>query len=173
MAAGAICTCLLVSLSGCGAGPTATRSASSPSSDVGAWSAKTQALCREKRTAIAGLGYVHITYGGIARAGLPAVKRSLVSYLDRLLAVLREFARRQHQLVTPPALVSTMSAATQISNQSQAATLRLRGELAKVASTSQLSAAFRTWLAALQRLSARGNAVAERLHLPDCRSASR
>jgi hypothetical protein len=40
-------------------------------------------LCREKRAAIAGLGNVHITYAGIARAGLPAVKRSLDGYLAR------------------------------------------------------------------------------------------
>jgi hypothetical protein len=32
------------------------------------------------------LGSVHITYAGIARAGLPAVKRSLDRYLARLAA---------------------------------------------------------------------------------------
>jgi len=95
------------------------------------FASQTQQLCREKRTAITGLGYVNITFGGIARVGLPKVKRSLDAYLDRLLGVLREFHQRQQQIPTPPALVSTMQTADQLYSESRAVTVRLRNAVAR------------------------------------------
>jgi hypothetical protein len=134
------------------------------------WASSTQQLCQQKRAAIANLGSVHITYAGIARVGLPAVKRSLEGCLDRLLAVLREFSRRQQQLATPPAFVSTIRIAAEVDAESEAATTQLRAAVARARSATELSAAFRAWLTTLSQLSPRGDAAAARLNLPACRS---
>ncbi|HEY1591311.1 MAG TPA: hypothetical protein VGF81_05930 [Solirubrobacteraceae bacterium] len=102
--------------------------------------------------------------------GRPAVKQSLDVYLGRLQRVLREFSQRQQQLATPPWAVSTMAEAHQVDAQTQAATNRLRTALASATNANDLNAAFRSWLASLQRLAARGDAAARRLDLPDCES---
>ncbi len=153
---------------GCGgsASSTSSAAASAPTS----WATQTEQLCREKLAAIAGLGYVHITDAGIARLGLPAVKRKLDHYLARLLAVLSDFARRQGRLSPPPSVRAPMAVATKVDLQSQAATLRLRRDVARAGSASALAAAFRVWIASSERLAARGDELARQLDLPDCRS---
>jgi hypothetical protein len=136
------------------------------------WASRTERLCRDKRAAITGLGYVHITNAGIARVGLPAVKHKLDLYLGRLLGVLQDFAGRQRQLAAPPSLSSTMAAATDADRQAQAATSRLRREVASASSPTELSVAFRGWTTRLQRLAARGDVLADQLNLPACRGTS-
>jgi hypothetical protein len=87
VAALALSAALSLGGTGCGGSTSATdtkTSAPAAASARAAWAARTQELCREKRAAIAGLGYVHITYAGIARVGLPAVKRALDRYLGQL-----------------------------------------------------------------------------------------
>jgi hypothetical protein len=139
---------------------------------MAAWRAKTETLCREKVASITGLGYVHITYAGIARVGLPAVKRAFERYLDRLLAVLREFSRRQQQLVTPAPAAAAMRTAAVIDRQSQAATIRLRSAVSQARSATDFTAAVKVWLTTLRGLGSRGDALARRLRLPGCVSAS-
>lgn len=167
-----VCAPLLAMTAGCGAnGRSAASVASSAGpSNMSVWRAATEALCRQKQTAIASLGAIHITYGGIARLGLPAVKRLLERYLTRLLAILQKFASRQRALPTPPALVSTIRAVRALDDQLQAATVRLRAALAGVSTAAGLSAVFRTWLVTLQHLSVRGEALARRLDVPACES---
>jgi hypothetical protein len=165
-----VCGALLVAA--CGGSSNSSTHVTATSSASSTWAAQTQALCRQKRAAIAQLGYVNITYAGIARVGLPAVKRSLDAYLGRLLTVLRSFSARQRAVSTPPAFVSTMATASAIDAESQAATAKLRAEIAGVANARQLSAAFNSWLATLKHLSAQGDAVARQLNLPACRSGS-
>ncbi len=158
----------LLGLAGCDGNATPT---GQHPSGLAVWNAKTEALCREKQEAIADLGSVHITYGGIARLGLPAVKGLLTRYLDRLVAVLRHFAARRQQLTTPASRVSVMTKVTELDGEVQAATVHLRTELAGVTSAPALSGAFRIWLTALQRLGARGETLAQQLKLPACESA--
>jgi hypothetical protein len=177
-----LCAALPLALLGCGGGTasTSTTASTNPTttttttpasaSPTAAWARQTQQLCREKRAAIASLGDVHITYGGIAREGLPAVKRLLERYLSRLLAVLHDFSRRQRELATPPPLTATMAFANRVDVQSQSATVRLRREVARATTPAQFSAAFSGWVATEQRLAARGDAVAQRLGLASCRS---
>jgi hypothetical protein len=136
------------------------------------WAARTQQLCREKRLMVGQLGSVHITYAGIARVGLPAVKRWLDRYLARLLAILRDSSQRQRQLPIPPSLSSTIAMATEIDRQSQSATRRLRHDVASAGTAAALSGAFRAWIATSQRLAARGDALARQLNLPMCRSGA-
>jgi hypothetical protein len=165
---------LAVVLAGCGgsssSGPTSrTTSASTQQSQTAAWRSSVTQLCLRKRAAIGQLGSIHITYGGIARVGLPAVKRSLERYLERLQAVLREFAARRRALTTPPSLTSTVRQVDLLDAQSRATTSRLQTAVAGAGSAAELSAAFRTWLATLQRLSERGNTLARQLDLgPEC-----
>jgi hypothetical protein len=170
------CAGLLLSLTGCGGSNATTHTGAGPSNAsanaVATWASRTQQLCREKRAAIARLGYVHITYAGIARVGLPTVKRSLEGYLGRLMALLRDFSRRQRQVATPPSVASTMRMATEADAQSQAATSRLRRAVMNAKTAVELSAAFRGWIATLRGLAARGDALAQQLNLPDCRSGS-
>jgi hypothetical protein len=163
---------LALSLLGCGGGGTSTsRTTTSTSADARAvWAQQTQQLCREKRAAITGLGDIHITYGGIAREGLPAVKRLLDRYLVRLLAVLHDFSLRQRQLTTPASVSATVALAEDIDRHSRAATRRLRVELARTATAAQFSAVFRNWIATEQRLAVRGDALAQQLNLPSCHS---
>jgi hypothetical protein len=149
-----------------------TTTASTPSAGAAAWAAQTQKLCIAKVAAIARLGYVHITYGGIARVGLRAVKLSLDRYLSNLLAVLHDFHLRQQRIATPPSLRTMMSQATAIDVQSQNATRRVRAAVASSKTAAQLSAGFNAWLATLRRLSVRGNALAQQLGLPACRSGT-
>lgn len=163
--------CTALTVSGCGGSGSATR-ATSTSSASSTWAAQTQALCTEKREAIAQLGSVHITYARIARLGLPAVKRLLDAYLGRLLGVPQTFSARQRRLTTPAAFVAAMGTANAIDAESRAATARLKEEVAGVANGVQLAGAFRSWLTSLQQLAARGDAVARRLDLPACRSGS-
>lgn len=163
-----------IALVGCGSnGSTTTSSVTTTAAGArAAWAASTQALCRQKRAAIAALGGVHITYAGIARVGLPAVKRSLERYLTRLLAVLRGFSTRQRQLPTPSSVVPELNLARSIDAQSQAATRQLRQRMAAVASPGALATAFGEWLAATRQLAQRGDAVAQRLNLAVCRSGA-
>ena len=63
-----------------------------------------------------------------------------------------------------------MAEARQVDAQTQAATNHLRQALAGATNANDLSAAFRSWLASLQQLAARGDAAARRLDLPDCES---
>jgi hypothetical protein len=170
------CVALLPGLLGCG-GNTSTTNKASTRSDVSAsareaWAVETQQLCLEKRAMIARLGYVHITYAGIARAGLPAVKRSLDRYLARLLAVLSDFSRRQRQLTTPPSLSSMMAMANAVDSQSQSATNRLRRDIASSKTPAELSAAFSGWITTTQRLAVRGDGLARQLNLPRCLSGA-
>jgi hypothetical protein len=158
----------VILLAACGGTSSSTsQSASKPSAEA-AWAASTQQLCQQKKAAIANLGGVDINYAGIARLGLPAVKRSLDRYLDRLLAVLRSFAQRQQQLATPPRFISTMGTAAEIDAETQAATAGLRTEVADATSAGELSAAFRGWTSTLAQLSAQSSAVMARVHLPAC-----
>jgi hypothetical protein len=137
-----------------------------------AWSAHTRQLCTEKRAAIARLGSVHITNGGIAHLGLPKVKALLAGYLDRLLAVLRTFQLRQQQLDPPPPLRAAALTARQIDAESQQATRDLKQQVAAARSPAALSAAFNGWIANLRTLATRGDALAIRLKLSACRSTS-
>lgn len=176
--AGVICMTLLGLAAGCGgsAGSGAGKHSNDTStvgqrlSGLAAWDAKTQQLCREKRAALASLGNVDITYGGIARIGLPAVKRLLERYLNRLLGVLREFAGRQRALSTPPSLVGVMTKIRAVDVQIQAATVHLHGAVARVTSAAGLSSVFRAWLASLQHLSGHAETQALALKLPACES---
>lgn len=167
---------MLLAVWGCGGSSATSHTVSSTSSAStsarATWASRTQQLCREKRLMVGQLGSVHITYAGIARAGLPAVKRSLDRYLARLLAILRDSSRRQRQLPIPPSLSSTIAVATEIDRQSQSATRRLRRDVASAGTAAALSAAFRGWIATSQRLAARGDALARQLNLPMCRSGA-
>ena len=178
--ASVICVTLLGLAAGCGgSGGSGAGMDSNDTSTVGhrvtgrdAWDAKTQQLCTQKKAAIASLGDVHITYGGIARLGLPAVKRLLERYLDRLLAVLRQFAGRQRQLTTPPSLVAVMTKIMAVDVQIQASIVRLRAAVVQVTTAGGLSAVFRAWLSTLQQLSGQAEALAVHLNLPACQSQS-
>ena len=175
MVALALSAALSLAGTGCGGNTSETDTRASAPAAANArsvWAARTQQLCREKRAAIAGLGYVHITYAGIARAGLPAVRRALDRYLGRLLVVLREFSGRQRGIVTPPALSATMAIANQVDGESQAVTVQLRRGVARARTATELSAAFRAWLVASRRLAVRGDALARQLELPGCRSGA-
>jgi hypothetical protein len=167
---------LLLSLVGCGGSGSTSRSASTSTtaapSALAAWATQTQQLCIQKREAIARLGYVNITYAGIARVGLAAVKRLLDRYLGRLLAVLRDFHQRQRQVPTPASVAPAMRLATALDGESRAATSQLQAAVAKVQTAGQLSSAFSAWTARLQRLSARGDALTRQLNLAACRSAA-
>ncbi len=164
-------------VAGCGSSSSSTSSTRTASqaaqpSQTAAWASSVKQLCVQKRAAIARLGSVHITYAGIAKVGLPAVEQSLAAYLGRLQAVLREFQQRRRALTTPPSLVSTVRVVDQIDAQSQTATTRLTTAVAHVGSAAELSSAFRAWLAALQGLAARSNALAQQLKLvPECGSS--
>src|SRR5689334_17912426 len=114
---------LLLGVLGCGSSKTSTHSASvSEASTLAAWRASTQQLCTEKRSAIAGLGNVDITYGGIARLGLPAVKRLLDGYLGRVIGVVDTFDRRGRALATPPSVKPTIALAFELDRETTAAT---------------------------------------------------
>lgn len=150
---------------------TPVRSASNPGGQsTSRWAVRTGQLCQQKRAAIAALGEVHITYAGIARVGLPAVKAKLESYLGRLLGVLEKFAARQREVPLPDSLATPAAAAAELDRESQATTAKLRRQVAAAANAAELSQAFRQWLTSLQRLSARGDAIARALKLPQCRS---
>ena len=179
------CAGSLLVISGCGGGAhsasatssatsttTSAASAGAPSADVAAWASQTQRLCVGKRAAIARLGSVNITYAGIARFGLPAVKRLLDGYLTRLLAVLGDFANRQQQIPTPPSLKVAMSQAAAIDAESQNVTRRVRAAVASSRTAAELSAGFNAWLATLKRLDVRGGAIAKQLGLAACRSGA-
>lgn len=59
-----------------------------------------------------------------------------------------------------------MAVATDVDRQAQAATRRLRRDIASARSTTELSSAFRVWITSSQRLTARGDALAQQLNLP-------
>jgi hypothetical protein len=65
-----------------------------------------------------------------------------------------------------------MSQAVAIDVQSLNATRRVRAAVASSKTAAELSAGFNVWLATLQRLSVRGDALAEQLGLPACRSGT-
>jgi len=167
-----LCVACAGPLLGCGGSRTSPHTASSPThaaaSARAVWAAETQELCRDKRAAVAKLGYVQITNAGIARVGLPTVKRALDGYLTRLLGVLQDFYLRQQQVSTPPSVAAAMAAATEVDRRSQSATSLLRREVAGAKSAAELSAAFRTWIGTLQRLAARGDSLAQQVTLPSC-----
>jgi hypothetical protein len=165
---------LVVGASNCGGSGSAHHTASgtsSASAQHAAWAAKTQQLCREKQTAIAQLGYVHITYGGITRLGLPAVKRLLDRYLARLLAVQREFYTRQGQVPTPAAVAAPVAIARRASRASQTATEIAIRRVAAAKTAKQLAGAFRLWLVTLAHLGAQQQSLAPQLDLPACFAA--
>jgi hypothetical protein len=165
----------LLLASGCGGASHAARKASSdtsPAASRATWAAQTQRLCTEKKAAIAALGNVNITYAGIARVGLPAVKRLLDSYLGRLQLVLSAFSQRQRTIATPASVAAAMARATQLDVKSQLVTSDLRAQVAHVTTAAQLSGAFRGWLNSLQVLAAQGESLAKQLDLPGCESAS-
>jgi hypothetical protein len=87
----------VLGLSACGGSGSTLRTASTHSAPasggataepVTTWADQAQQLCSAKHAAIQALGYVHITYGGIERVGLPAAARVLDRYLARLVGVL-------------------------------------------------------------------------------------
>jgi hypothetical protein len=167
---------LAVEAPGCG-GSSSTSSSGTTASTTAAlkpevWASKTQALCRAKRTALARLGGVHITNAGIAQEGLPAVKRKLVGYLTKLIALLKDFSGRQQELTPPASAALAMQQAAADDQKAQSATVLLRNRVAAARTASALSAAFRVWGATLQKLAVRGEAIAERLNLPDCKAGS-
>jgi hypothetical protein len=183
------CAALLLGVAGCGgstshAGTTSTNRAGSAStapatttssaaaSDRAVWASRAQQLCREKGAAIARLGNIHITYGGIRRVGLPAVKRILDRYLVRLLAVLHGFSTRQQQLTAPAVVSAAVARAAAIDRRSQEATTRLRVDIARAGTPAAFAAAFRVWIATTARLAAQGDALARQLDLPACRSGA-
>ena len=166
------CAGLAIASAGCGSGSDATRGIAAEPFATAGWRAKTQQLCRQKRAAVAQLGYVNITFAGIARIGLPAVKRKLESYLTRLLAILHRFAARQRQLRTPSPLALAMARASADNIRAEQATEQLRAQLAAAPSAIKLSSAFGDWTTTLQRLSAHGDVVARQLNLPGCRSGA-
>jgi hypothetical protein len=167
----ALCACaaLSVGLLACGSSSKSSTRASADTART-AWTAQTEQLCEQKRAALAALGSVHITYGGIARVGLPAVKRMLGRYVGRLLVVLHTFELRQARLVAPSTLRSAAAEARQIDRQSQRATTRLKETVAQAKTPAALSAAFGSWTTTLRGLAARGDQLASRLNLPACRS---
>lgn len=175
-----ICVALALALAGCGGSKSTTSTSTTTSATAtsssanarAAWAEQTEQLCREKRAAIANLGSIHITYGGIARDGLPAVTRLLDRYLARLLTVLREFTQRQRQLATPPSVAATMAQADEVNRRAEAATVRLRRDIARAATAAQFSAAFNVWITTEQRLATRGDLLAQQLDLSGCRSGA-
>jgi hypothetical protein len=165
---------LLLGMAGCGGSGSSsqTSSTTSRSADRAAWAAKTQQLCREKRVAIAQLGYVHITYGGIARLGVAAVKHLLDRYLTRLLAVQRYYYQRQGQLPTPAAVAAPMAIARAASLDSQGATQTAIRQVAAAKTVLGLTGAFRRWALTLERLGARQQTLAHQLDVPGCFAAA-
>jgi hypothetical protein len=115
---------------------------------------------------------VHITYGGIASVGLPAVKRLLRQYVGRLQAILRSFYRRGQQIPVQSSLRATMQQANANSLQSQSVTSRLQRELLRAQTAAQLSSAFNAWIAALRPLAVQGDAMARKLGLTSCLSSA-
>ena len=173
---------LLLGVAGCGGSASSasgsasstltTSTTSSAVSDRAVWASRTQQLCLEKRAAIIRLGNIHITYGGIRRVGLPAVKRILDRYLARLLAVLHDFSARQQQLAAPAEVRAAIAQAAAVDRQSQQATTRLRADIARAGTPAAFAAAFRAWIATTTRLAERGDAIARQLDLPNCRSGA-
>jgi hypothetical protein len=169
-----VCVSVAFALLGCGSSSpkTSTSASSTSAAATAAWAARTQQLCVQKEAAIAQLGNVNITYGGIARIGLPAVKQLLDRYLGRLLGILRLFHQRQLQLTPPPSFAPAVAQAAQLDLEAQAATTRVRSDIANAQTANQLSAAFQTWLTTLKGLTPRGDALARQLNLPKCSSAA-
>jgi hypothetical protein len=166
------CAGVAIASAGCGSASSATHGIAAEPFATAGWRTETQQLCRAKRAAIAQLGNVHITFAGIAQLGLPAVKRKLEAYLTRLIAIVRRFAARQRQLKTPTPLVSAMAQANADNVHAEHATEQLRRQIATAPSATALSSAFSAWTVTLQRLAIRGDAIAQQLNLPGCRSGA-
>jgi hypothetical protein len=165
-----LCAGLILAVTACGGSASRTHPSAADARAV--WATQTSGLCRRKRAAIARLGSVNITYAGIARVGLPAVKRLLDAYLGRLLGQLEYYSGSQRALSTPPSVSHAAAAAAELGDQARAATERLRGAVAGAPSGAALSADFRAWIALLQRITARGDTLAGKLGLSDCLSSS-
>jgi hypothetical protein len=136
------------------------------------WRNRTQQICTDGESAIRALGYVHITYGGIAQLGLPAVKHKLDVYVGRLLAIMQTVTQQERELVPPGRLSGAATAERAIAAEEGDATRTLRREVRAARNASELSAAFNRWLAHDAQLVAKGNAFAKRYGLPECVAAS-
>jgi hypothetical protein len=177
MAAVACVLVLSFAVLGCGSSSTSSSSSTSAStsastssvSDATAqWRAKVQQQCRENEAAVERLGYIHITYGGIVRIGLPAVKQKLDVYLGRLLAVMRAEGQRGDQLTPPPQFHSFAVTAHRLNAQEQSITESLRTSVDKSQTARELSAAFTTWLRANEPLEARSEVLARDANVLAC-----
>jgi hypothetical protein len=157
---------------GCG-GSSSTTSVTAPVNSAELWRNRTQQICADGQSAIKALGYVHITDGGIAQLGLPAVKHKLAEYVDRLLAILQTVAQQQRELHPPAQLSAAATAEREIEGQEGDSTLTLRRELASAQSAFELSAAFNRWLDRDEQLIDRGNTLARQYGLPECVAAAR
>jgi hypothetical protein len=171
LAAAACVLALTAAPLGCG-GSSSTTSTTATVSAAQLWRNRTQQICADGQSAIRALGVVHITYEGIARLGLPAVKHKLDVYVDRLLAILQTVAQQERELHPPAQLSAAATAEREIQGEEGDATRTLRRELDAANSAPELSAAFNRWLARDAQLVTRGNAFARQYGLPECVAAS-
>lgn len=168
----AACALALTSVPpGCG-GSSSTTSTTAPVNSAELWRNRTQQICADGESAIKALGFVHITYGGIAQLGVPAVKHKLDVYVDRLLAILQTVAQQQRELHPPAQLSAAATAEREIEGQEGDATRTLRRALDAAQSPLELSAAFNRWLERDQQLIDRGNTLARQYDLPECVAAA-
>ncbi|MGO9789177.1 MAG: hypothetical protein ACLP8S_06550 [Solirubrobacteraceae bacterium] len=149
--------------------PSALPNGGATSTAVATWADEAQQLCLAKHAALLALGYVHITYGGIERVGLPAVERLLDHYLVRLLGVLELYAQRQRRLNPPVSDVALLASARALDSESLSATRHLESAIAGASTAEQFAENFHAWIATLQSLGRRGDALALALHIPQCR----
>jgi uncharacterized protein YidB (DUF937 family) len=132
------------------------------------WRAATDQLCQAKLGALVRLGYVDITYAGIAREGLPKIKRLLLAYFARMLALERHFGALQLQIPVPGSIRFDAVRADRIEASEEASITRLQVQLGSVSSAAELSAAFNGWLGGGRALAVQGNALAHTLGLGAC-----
>lgn len=163
----ALCALALVPL-GCGGSSSKSSSTTATSNAAALWRNRTQQICKDGQAAIAKLGYVEITYAGIARVGLPAVKQKLDVWIGRLLAILGAVAQQQRLLHPPTELSSAATAERQVETQEQHITQQLRSDIAASRTAREFSAAFRSWVQSDQEVVARGNSLASQYGLLAC-----
>jgi hypothetical protein len=132
------------------------------------WRNRTQQICTDGASAVRALGYVHITYGGIAQVGLPAVKHKLDVYVGRLLAILQTATQQERELHPPAQLSVAAGAERTIEAEEGDATGTLRRDVDAANSAAELSAAFNRWLERDAKLVQKGNAFARQYGLPEC-----
>jgi hypothetical protein len=149
--------------------PSTPRRGGTTSNPAATWADETQQLCIAKHATILALGYVHITYGGIERVGLPAAKRVLDHYLVRLLGVLERYEQQQRRLTPPASDVALVASAHGVDSESISATRHLESAMGDATTAEQFHRDFQAWITTLQSLDTRGDALARALHVPQCR----